>query len=267
MKVAGGSKRCPELTWLPRSLAVGLIAALCAGAASAQKSERAIPPFADGGTANLPMQIVARHETTLSSEMAGRIDTVATQTGDHFRRGDVLVTFDCTVPRAQASKAQAAVTESERTYEIDRRQAAQKPTGQLELDVAAAEVLKAKADLATAEAVASRCAIMAPFAGVTVEQKARPFEYATPGQALLELRDDRALAIEFNAPSRWLRWLKPGIAFAIEIDETGKTYPARIVRLGDRVDPGRSIHVTGEINGEAADVKPGMRGWATVKPP
>ena len=142
--------------------------------------------------------------------MAGRIDKIATRVGDHFRKGDVLILFECAVPRAQVAHAQAVATQAEKTYEINRRLVALKSMGQLELDVSAAEVLKAKADLDAAEAVASKCAIAAPFSGVTVEQKAREFQYTTPGQPLLDVLDDRALEVELIAPSHWLSWLKPG---------------------------------------------------------
>ena len=83
---------------------------------------------------------------------------------------------------------------------LRRRLVALKSMGQLELEVSAAEVQKDKADLAAAEAVASKCSIAAPFAGVTVEQKAREFQYTTPGQALLDVLDDRSLEIELIAP-------------------------------------------------------------------
>ena len=144
------------------------------------------------------------------------------------------------------------MTQAARTFEINRRAVEQKSTGQLELDIAAADVLKAKADLAAAEAVASKCSIAAPFAGVTVARKAHEFEYATPGQPLLDVLDDRALEVELTAPSRWLGALKPGASFQVRIDDTGKTYPGKVTRLGGRVDPAsQSIKVIGEITGDA----------------
>lgn len=140
--------------------------------------------------------------------------------------------------------------------------------GQLELDVAVAEVQKAKADVAASEAVTSRCTIAAPFAGVTVEQKAREFQYTTPGQPLLDILDDHGLEVELIAPSRWLSWLKPGQAFQVHIDETDKVYPARITRLGGRVDPvSQSIKVIGEITTEAPELMAGMSGRASISPP
>lgn len=37
-------------------------------------------------------------------------------------------------------------------------------------------------------------------------------------------------------PSRWLAWLRPGHAFQAAIDETAKIYPARLARIGARID-------------------------------
>jgi RND family efflux transporter MFP subunit len=246
----------------PRALILGVATALCAGAA-AQQPGPAMPPAPEIRALLSPL-----HYTTLSSEMAGRIDKIATRVGDRFHQGDVLIQFDCALPRAQMSKAQAIVTQAERTLEINRRLVAQKSMGQFELDVSAAEVLKDKADLMGAEAVASKCSIAAPFTGVTVEQKAREFQYATPGQPLLDILDDHALEVELVAPSQWLSWLKPGYAFQVKIDETDKTYPARVTRLGGRVDPANhSVKVIGEITGDAPELMAGMSGRATVTPP
>jgi multidrug efflux pump subunit AcrA (membrane-fusion protein) len=166
------------------------------------------------------------------------------------------------------ARAQAVLTQVERTYEIDRRNPTERPTGQLELDIAAADVLKAKADLAAAEAVTSKCSVTAPFAGVTVEREAHEFEYATPGQPLLDVLDDHALELELTAPSRWLGWLKPGASFQVRIDDTGKTYPGRVTRLGGRVDPAsQSIRLIGEITRDAPELMAGMSGRQTSTPP
>ena len=251
-----------------RVLLAGLATALCASAAFAQKPQPAGSPAAAAGATEVRAQLVSLHSATLSSEMAGRIDGIATRIGDRFKKGDVLISFDCAVPRTQLARAQAVLTQVERTYEIDRRTITQKPTGQLELDIAAADVLKAKADLAAAEAVTSKCSVTAPFAGVTVDRKAHEFEYATLGQPLLDVLDDHALEVELTAPSRALGWLKPGASFQLRIDDTGKTYPGRVTRLGGRVDPAsQSVKVIGEIIGDAPELMAGMSGRLSTTPP
>jgi RND family efflux transporter MFP subunit len=236
-------------------LALAVAAAICVGTAAAEGAE-------------VPAQLVAIHAATLSSEIAAQINAIASRVGDRFRKGDVLVSFDCALPNARLTHAQAVLTEAARTYEIDRRAAAQKTTSPLELDIPAAEVLKAKADLAAAETLVSKCSIAAPFAGIVAGQKMRVFEYASPGQPIIEVVDDRALEVELSAPSGFLGWLKPGTPFQLRVEATGKTYPAKVVRLGGRVDPAsQSVKVIGEISGEAAELLPGMSGRAVLAPP
>lgn len=221
-----------------------------------------------GPTPEIRAQLTPRQFTTLSSEMAGRIDGISTKVGEHFKKGDLLVTFDCALQRAQDAHARAVQTQAEKTYVIDERLVALKSMGKLELEVAAAEVAKAKADVAASESLTSKCSIAAPFDGVTVDEKARAFQYTTPGQALLDIISDDGLDLELIAPSRWLVWMKPGYKFQVHIDETDKTYPAQVVRLGGRVDPvSQSIKVIGEITTNAPELMAGMSGRASIVPP
>jgi membrane fusion protein (multidrug efflux system) len=227
----------------------------------------AIGAGAAARASEVPARLVPIHAATLSSEIAARIEAVATKVGDHFKKGDVLVSFDCALPNAQLTHAQAVLTEASRTLEISRRAAAQKTTGQLELDIPAAEVLKAKSDLTAAETLVSKCAIAAPFAGITVDQKMHAFEYATPGRPVLDVVDDHAPEVELTVPSRWLGWLKPGAPFQFRVDG-GKSYPAKIVRLGGRVDPAsQSAKAIGEVSGEPPELLPGISGRAILTPP
>ena len=213
-------------------------------------------------------QLVPRAFTTLSSETAARVDRISHRAGEHFQKGETLVEFDCVTQRAQVAKARAVLKAAEKTYAINKRLFDMKSLSGLELEVSAAEIDKAKADVAMADAMQSKCVVEAPFAGVVVDQKAREFQYTTPGQPLLEIVDDKALELEFIVPSAWLRWLKTGYAFSVAVDETGKTYHAHVELLGGRVDPvSESIKVTGTIDGDARDLMPGMSGRVVMAPP
>lgn len=241
-----------------------LVGSFGARAADAQDAATSAAP----ATPEIRAQLTPHQFTTLSSEMAGRIDRIATKVGEHFQKDAVLVTFDCALQRAQDARAQAVLVQAQRTFSIDQRLVGLRSMGQLELDIAGAEVQKAKADVAGSEATMSKCSIAAPFAGVTVDQKAQEYQYTTPGQPLLDIIDDRRLDVELIAPSRWLSFLKPGYPFQIHIDETDKTYTARIDRVGGRVDPvSQSIKVIGEVIGDAPELVAGMSGRANIASP
>jgi membrane fusion protein, multidrug efflux system len=258
-----------EGKWPARLLGPGVAALLAMGpgAVLAQTLPAATAP-ASAAPEEIRAQLTPRDYTTLASESAGRIDRIATRPGEHFKKGDVLVVFDCVAQRAQAAKARAVLSAAEKTYAVNRRLAELKSIGQLELDVSQAEIEKAKADVSIGDAAVAKCTIPAPFSGVTVEQKAREFQYTTPGQPLLDILDDHDLEVEFIAPSRWLPWLKPGYSFAIRVDETAKSYPAHITELGARVDPvSQSIKVTGVFDTSLPELIAGMSGRVAIRPP
>jgi len=213
-------------------------------------------------------QLVPREFTTLSSETAARIDRISRRAGERFKKGETLIEFDCVVQRAQVAKARAVLKAVEKTYAVNRRLFDMKSLSGLELEVSAAEIDKAKADLAVAEATQSKCVVEAPFTGIVVDQKAREAQYTTPGQALLEVLDDRALELDFIVPSAWLRWLKPGFVFSVAVDETGKTYRAHVALLGGKVDAvSESIRITAAVDGDVSDLVPGMSGRVLIAPP
>jgi len=248
------------------ALTVALAPAALTGNVQAQGRPGPSPKIAPGP--EIRAQLTPVQYTTLSSEIAARIDHIATRVGEKFKKGDVLVAFDCAVQRAQLARAEAVVTQAQKTLAINQRLFKLRSIGHLELDVSQAEVRKVTAERAMVETAVGKCTIAAPFAGVTVEQKARESQYVSPGQPLLDIVDNRHLEVELIAPSRWLAWLKPGAAFTIHVDEINKTYPAKVTRVSGRVDPvSQSIKVIGEISQDAPELMAGMSGNAIIAPP
>ena len=246
----------------------GLLAFVPAAAQQPTPQQDARRDASGGVPQVIRAQLVPREFTTLSSETAARIERISHRAGERFQKGETLVVFDCVVQRAQVAKARAVLKAAEKTYAVNRRLFDMKSLSGLELEVAAAEIDKAKADLAVADATQSKCAVEAPFTGIVVDQKAREAQYTTPGQPLLEILDDKALELEFIVPSAWLRWLKPGFAFSVAIDETGKTHRAHVSLLGGKVDPvSESIRVTAAVDGDVHDLVPGMSGRVLIAPP
>lgn len=182
-------------------------------------------------------QLTPRRYVTLAAEIGAKINQLPIAEGGTFRAGQTLVNFDCAIPAAQMQRAQAAFDVAEKTLAGNRRLAELKSIGQMELDVSQAEAAKARAEVNANQALLSKCKITAPFAGRIAEQKVREQQFVQPGQALLDIIDDSVLELEFIAPSQWLIWIKTGSKLQVKIDETGRTYPVTIQRIGARVDP------------------------------
>ena len=212
-------------------------------------------------------QLSAHRYTTLSSEMGAKIKRLPVREGDRFEQGQLLIEFDCALQAAQLDKARAQLDLASNTWQGNQRLADLNAVGKVELQNSEAEVNKAKADVAYLQTTLEKCKVNAPFPGRVAEQKAREEQFVQPGQALLDILDDSQLELEFILPSRWLSWLKPGHKFRVRIDDTGKTYPVKLLRLGARVDPvSQTVKAVAVVDGKFSELIAGMSGQILLAP-
>ncbi len=213
-------------------------------------------------------QLMPHRYTTLAAEIGAKINRLPVPEGGSFRAGQVLVGFDCSVQQALLQKSQAELQAAEKTAQAHQDLKTFNSVGQLELDLSVAAVSKARADMGSQRAVLEKCSILAPFSGRVAEQKVRDQQFVQPGQHLLDILDDSTLELAFIVPSAWLAWLRVGSEFRIEIDETGKSYPARLTRLAARVDPvSQSLKVNAAIHGRFPELMAGMSGRVDLHAP
>ena len=207
-------------------------------------------------------------ESTLSSQIAARIEKINVTDGEPFQRGKTLVQFDCAVPNAQLQKAAAEHHAAEMQLEANQNLIKHNAIGHLEVAIAQAEVDKSRAQMQLMQAKVKMCKVDAPFSGRTVKLLVHPYQSIREGTPLVEILDDQKLKMELIVPSHWLHWLKPGARFQVHIEETGKHYPAVITMLGARVDPvSQTLAITAEITGKHRELLTGMSGIANLSPP
>jgi membrane fusion protein, multidrug efflux system len=213
-------------------------------------------------------QLSPRDFTTLAAEIGAKVEKIAVREGDRFTKGQVLVAFDCSIHRAQLAESRATLSAAEKTVAVNKRLLELQTIGKLESDLSVAEADKARAKETASAAVLAKCRVAAPFDGRVVEQKVRSQQFAQPGQALLDILDDSVLELDFVVPSKWLVWLKPGATFQVAMDETARSYPVKLIRVGARIDPvSQTVRVTGAIGGHFPELSAGMSGKVQLSPP
>lgn len=68
-----------------------------------------------------------------------------------------------------------------------------------------------------------------------------------------------------RVPPEWVPWFKVGMEMEIEIDATGRKYPARVVRIQTITDEnGSSTQIIAAMQARPDDLQPGMVGTATL---
>lgn len=216
--------------------------------------------------ANGPIRVLllAQQESILAAQMAGRIERLGVQLGSSIKSGQSLLSFVCEEQDAHLKMAKAEFYGAQQTYESKAKLQAMQSVGQLEVEQAAAAAEKFKAQIQLFQAQLRLCQISAPFSGRVTKLHVKPFESVNVGQPLIEIVNDRRLKAQLHVPSVWLSWLKPGATFSMQIEETGKQYPARVARLNGKVDAvSQSLEIEAEVVGSTDGLLPGMSGLAS----
>ena len=209
--------------------------------------------------------IVRAYESaSISSELNARITQLPQREGDRFRKGDVIVAFDCRRIDAEYDAIQAALKAFEADYKNQLRLLDYKAAGTAVVEQALQQREKAAAELRGAAAKLDSCRIVAPFDGRVTEKMAQMHEIAQPNQPLIKIINEAKLELVLMMPSSWIAQINDHTLLSVRIDETGEQYRARVVQTTGLIDPvSQSVRVIAELAEETHTVLPGMSGTAT----
>lgn len=241
-------------------IVIGLVLMFSLASVFAQEP---VPVSKQGNTDNIRGLVKPRQRAVLSSEIAGRITDVRFRSGESFKKGDVLIKYDCSLYNADLLSAKAKYEADKKQYENNQKLLALNAISDIEVELSKATMNIAAAEVTSKEIITKYCVITAPYSGRVINISTNPYESVTSGQELMSILDDQFLEIDLIVPSSWLSKIKTGLEFSFHVDETDRIYPAKIVQIGAIVDPvSQTVRLTGEFSGENKDVLSGMSGSA-----
>lgn len=232
--------------------------------AAARPGVSAETPAANRSQAGEVAAIVqASEETTLSSQMAGRIVRIHFGLGEQAKTGARLLEFDCSEGQAQLLAAEAEYRGARETHLARLRLQSLGAAGELEVTIAAAAAEKARSQVELRQAQRAYCHVQAPFPGKVARLRVKAGESVQVGQALIDLVNPALLKIQMFVPAAWSAWLRPNAQFELKIKETGRSYPARVSKLNARIEGvSQQLEVEARLDGNSAGLLPGMVGVA-----
>ncbi len=208
--------------------------------------------------------LVADIETTLSSQLNALIEKIKVKEGDYFKRNQLLVKFDCRLYQAELDKSKAQLQAAQKTLNANLQLQKFEAISDLEVILSESEFIIAKADVKLYKVRTTLCSIKAPFSGRVVKLHVAPYRSVSQGEPLIDILNDSKLEIRLNVPSKWLPAIKIGTRFKVKIDETGRTYKAKIIRIGAKIDPvSRTLPIMAAILGKDKHLLAGMSGVAS----
>ena len=244
-------------------------AALLAAFSVAAQTQTPTPrPGATVDPNAIRVQLSPELETTLVSQMVGRISALNGSLGSAVAKGRVIVSLDCSEALAKLHMAEAEYAMAKETLDTKIGLRKLEAAGDMEVALASAGAERAKAAIAVSQAQTAQCTVVAPFSGRIVKLHVKPFQGVNMGSPLVEMVSDGLLKLRLNVPSKLLRSLHVGSAFEVDIDETGKTYKARVTAINARVDAvAQTLELEARIDGRPTGLLAGMTGIARINGP
>lgn len=224
-----------------------------------------INPYTDDAIRGVVMPI---DEAVLATDLVATISRLPFREGEAFQKDQILIAFDCSRYKAELSAAWSAHTAYRKTFQTNKELESYDAIGKHEVAVSRAEMNRAASQANAIAARTKQCEIKAPWSGRVVETMIHQHETPAANQPLLKIINDSVLELDLIVPSRWLVWLDEGTQFRFSVDETGKTYDARVKQIGATVDAvSQTIKIKGVFDGKPQRVLPGMSGFAQFDKP
>ncbi|GJM17478.1 MAG: hypothetical protein DHS20C13_28050 [Thermodesulfobacteriota bacterium] len=224
--------------------------------------------FSNGIVANNVRGLIKPvQKAIISSEIAGKINNIPFKAGDSFKKGDQLVSFDCSFYRADLASAEAAYQSKQKIYENNKQLLVLNAMSDIDVLISKAEVEMTRAEKTMRAIRVSQCKIKAPYSGRIIEVAVNEHETVPADKEILSILNDSELEIELIVPSNWLNWLSIGESFSFLIDETGKALDGKVSKTGAVVDPvSQTIKLIGKFKETQLEgVLSGMSGTAQFK--
>ena len=215
---------------------------------------------------NLPQALTAvgslRSDETviLRPEIAGRISRIGFREGERVAKGQMLVTLDDSVQRADLDRARANFVLSKSKYERAEDLRTKGFLSSQARDEAENNLKVAQADAELMEARLAKATINAPFSGTVGLRQVSVGDYVKEGQDIVNLESLDPLKVDFRLPELALSQVKDGQTLQITLDAIpDKAYDGRVYAINPLIDAnGRSIVIRAQVPNRDGRLRPGM---------
>ena len=189
-------------------------------------------------------RVEAERRSTVSSQVAARIEELPFDVDDYVERGDLIVRFrdqqaaaDLKQAEAADREARARLEQAEANHERIRRLHSQERISQADMDRSTADLQTARARVEAAGGALmgarerfENTIVRAPFAGIVVERHVELGEMATPGMPLMTGLSLEHLRIVVDVPQQDIGALRSGGEAWIDLPD-GDSITAQDIRI------------------------------------
>lgn len=211
--------------------------------------------------------------TSLSFEVAGRLQEVDLEVGQRVEKGATLARLDSEQFAIEIENRQAAVREAEATLEQDREDLERAQTlldrgagtrvtrdnARTDVRTSEARLDQAREDLASAQESLADAVLLQPFDGVINSVEVDSFATVSAGAEVVTVYEDDAFEVSFSVNFETVSSLVVGTRAEVRLaDNPGIVLDAVVSELGERADTVSSFPVVVELRETHPSIRAGM---------
>lgn len=167
--------------------------------------------------------IEPRQGVVVASSVSGSISEIHFRSGQSVSKGQLLVSLESEVERANLASARARLPSVKRQLERHQQLLERGSVSQTQFDDSQAAYLALEADIAALRATIARREIRAPFAGIIGLRQVNLGEFIQAGQQIAHLEDLSHMLLRFSVAQTQL----PRIEIGGEVQLSSDVYPER----------------------------------------
>lgn len=202
----------------------------------------------------------------ISSEVAGIVESVYFESGDHVVQGTLLVKLRADDEIAVLASLKADAHLANLTYERDLQQLKDKAIAQSIVDLDSATLEKSLALIQQQEAIIQKKFIRAPFTGRLGIREVDLGEYLSPGTVIVTLQELDPIYYDFYLPQQQLANIKLGDKLYVKTNlHPDKKFAGKVWAINSRVDQSsRNIQIRALVDNSERELLPGMYGVVDI---
>jgi membrane fusion protein (multidrug efflux system) len=200
----------------------------------------------------------ANEQVELTTEIAGKVESIRFQEGSSVESGEVLLELDDTELSAQHERAIHRVELATRREVRQRQLLDDGLVSPQEYDSVRTELDVLRAELALVEAQLAKTTLRAPFGGIVGLRFVSPGSYVTQQTSIASLQDLDPIKVDFTVPERYAARISIGDRVDLAVAGVDGAFPAEVYAIEPVVDPAtRSLVVRARRANPSGRLRPG----------
>ena len=207
----------------------------------------------------------AYQRANVASDEGGRIKQFVKDKGEYVKEGDVILTIENDVLKANLDATKAQYELAEVNFQKQEKVYSEKVTSELQYLEAKYQRDAAKANYELIKSRYDKTFIKAPFPGIIDMKYIEEGEFAAPGVSIISILNIDRIKVEAGVPENYVDVVNPGDGVKIIFNDLeGETFDEKVSYVGSSINiDNRTFPVEVIINNRNKKIKPELN--AVVK--